>query len=159
MRRTAVTGLFARPVGISVHVVIQAPGAAVWSELEHLERHVSWMRDAVAIRFEGDQHRGLGTRFACDTRIGPIRLCDQMEVTEWVEGRTIAVRHTGLVTGEGRFELVATSEHETRLSWDEQLSFPAHFGGTLGAWAARPVLTRIWQSSLFRFRRIVEASD
>ena len=158
MRRTAVTGLFARPVGVSAHVVIQAPVGAVWSELEHIDRHVSWMHDAVAIRFEGDQHRGLGTRFTCDTRVGPIRLSDQMEVTEWVEDRAIAVRHIGLVTGEGRFELVATSEDETRLSWNEQLHFPAHFGGSLGALAARPVLTRIWQSSLFALRRIVEAS-
>ena len=45
----------------------------VWSELERLEDHADWMLDATAIRFEGGQRRGVGTRFECDTRFGP---CD-----------------------------------------------------------------------------------
>ena len=41
------------------------------------------MADAVAIRFETEQTRGVGTKFLCDTKVGPIRLTDQMEITEW----------------------------------------------------------------------------
>ena len=45
------------------------------------------MLDAVAIRFQNDQHRGVGTIFDCDTRVGPFKLVDRMEITEWEVGR------------------------------------------------------------------------
>ena len=41
----------------------------------------------------------------CDTVVGPVRLTDHMAITEWVPGEAMGVRHTGLVTGEGRFTL------------------------------------------------------
>ena len=58
----------------------------VWEVVEPIEHHVEWMHDAVAIRFQSDQHRGVGTRFLCDTKVGPIKLVDRMEITEWVPG-------------------------------------------------------------------------
>ena len=61
--------------------------------------------DATAIRFETDQTRGIGTRFVCDTKVGPITLQDHMEITEWEPQRRMGVRHTGVVTGTGSFEL------------------------------------------------------
>ncbi len=79
--------------------------------MEPVERHVDWMADAVSIRFETDQTRGVGTSFLCDTKVGPIRLTDRMEITEWVPaddagaiGR-MGVRHTGIVTGTGVFTI------------------------------------------------------
>ena len=42
---------------------------------------------------------GVGTRFECDTKIGPITLTDVMEITEWKPGKAMGVRHTGLITG------------------------------------------------------------
>ena len=71
------------------------------------QRHVDWMHDAVAIRFTGEQTRGVGTRFLCDTRVGPITLVDRMEITEWEPAAVMGVRHTGIVTGSGRFTLEA----------------------------------------------------
>ena len=61
---------------VRVGVDIDAPPSAVWAVLEPVERHVDWMADAVAIHIDSDQRRGAGTRFRCDTRIGPIRLGD-----------------------------------------------------------------------------------
>ena len=46
------------------------------------------MHDAVAIRFQSDQHRGVGTAFLCDTKVGPLKLVDRMEITDWVGGGT-----------------------------------------------------------------------
>ena len=57
---------------ISVSQEIDAAPAAVWRAIEPIERHVDWMRDARAIHFESELHRGAGTRFVCDTVIGPI---------------------------------------------------------------------------------------
>ncbi|WP_348240314.1 SRPBCC family protein, partial [Salmonella enterica] len=61
---------------IRVSIVLGAPPEAVWSDLEDVAAHVEWMADAVAIRFLGDQRRGVGTRFECDTRVGPITVTD-----------------------------------------------------------------------------------
>ena len=58
-----------------------------------------WLRPAVA------GEAGPGTRFECDTKIGPVTLTDVMEITRWVPGKAIGVRHSGVVTGTGEFTL------------------------------------------------------
>ncbi|NDF32726.1 MAG: SRPBCC family protein, partial [Acidimicrobiia bacterium] len=42
---------------ITVSIDLDATPARVWEVVEPIERHVDWMADAVAIRFEGDQTR------------------------------------------------------------------------------------------------------
>ena len=81
---------------IAVSIEIDASTERVWEIVEPVERHVDWMHDAVAIRFMTDQHRGVGTKFLCDTKVGPITLVDHMEITAWEPGATMGVRHTGL---------------------------------------------------------------
>lgn len=91
---------------IHVGVHIAASPADVWDAIQDVESHTEWMRDAVAIRFLGHQRQGAGTRFVCDTKIGPFSLSDVMEITEWSPGQRMGVRHSGLVAGEGAFTLV-----------------------------------------------------
>ncbi len=90
---------------LRVAIDISATPAQVWDAVEPVEDHVEWMHDAVAIRFQTDQHRGVGTAFLCDTKVGPFELVDSMEITEWEPGVTMGVRHVGVVTGTGRFTL------------------------------------------------------
>lgn len=131
---------------------IPAPPSRVWEELEDISSHVEWMADAVAIRFESDQREGVGTRFECDTKVGPLRLVDVMEVTSWEPERRMGVRHVGLVTGSGEFTLApaGAAGEETDLSWTEALEFPWYFAGPVGAAVAAPVLRRIWVGNLRR---------
>jgi hypothetical protein len=112
------------------------------------------MADAEAIRFTSAGRSGVGTTFACDTRIGPFSLVDRMEVTEWTEGRLIGVRHTGLVTGVGRFTLrrPALRRRATRFTWEEELTFPWWMGGPVGALAGGVVLRLVWRRNLRRLR-------
>ena len=134
-----------------VTTVIDARPQRVWPHLADLESHVEWMADAYEIRFAGPQHRGVGTRFDCDTRVGPFRLTDSMQVTEWEEGRVIGVRHEGLVTGEGRFTIERLDRGErTRFTWEEQLRFPWRL--------ATPVLAAIWRRNLARLKARIEAA-
>lgn len=130
---------------------IAAPPAEVWAAIEDVGSHVEWMADAEAIRFETDRTSGAGTRFECDTKVGPFRLTDHMEITEWSPGEAMGVRHTGLVTGEGRFTLRAV-DGGTEFAWREELRVPWWLGGGLGA----PVLRRIWQGNLARLKAKVE---
>ena len=119
---------------ITVAVEIDATTEKVWEILEPVERHVDWMHDAVAIRFQTDQHRGVGTKFLCDTKVGPIKLVDQMEITEWIPGKAMGVRHQGVVTGTGQFTLEPIDlDRRTRFTWSEELFFPWWLGGPIGA--------------------------
>jgi uncharacterized protein YndB with AHSA1/START domain len=130
----------------------------VWQALEVVDAHVDWMADAETIRFLTEQTSGVGTRFECITKVGPIRLTDVMEITEWEPGRSMGVRHTGVVTGTGRFTIDPLDDgRRTRFSWEEELTFPWWLGGRVGAAVGGPtVLRRIWQGNLRRLRPLVE---
>jgi hypothetical protein len=144
---------------ISVSVDLDATVDRVWEIVEPVERHVDWMADAVAIRFVTDQTRGVGTRFECDTKVGPIRLTDHMEITEWDPGRAMGVRHTGIVTGTGVFTLEGIDlGRRTRFTWTEQLRFPWYLGGRIGeVVGGRVVMGAIWRRNLKRLKTLVEA--
>lgn len=135
-------------VAIDVETVIDAPPAMVWADVRDLASHTEWMHDAVAIRFTTARTSGPGTRFDCDTKVGPFRTVDRMTVTEWSEGHSIGIRHEGLVTGEGRFTLEDAPGGRTRFRWSERLQFPWWLGGDLTGRAARPVLRWIWRRNL-----------
>ena len=145
-------------VRISAEVPFQR--ARVWNELERLEDHASWMLDATAIRFEGDRRRGVGTRFECDTRFGPLRLTDVMQVTEWEHGKRIGVEHRGAVSGSGCFTLQDAPGPATWVEWEEQLVFPWWLGAGLGAQLAKPLFIAIWKGNLRRLRdRVGEPAE
>ena len=145
-------------MGIVVSVEIDATPERVWEVVEPVERHVDWMHDAVAIRFTSEQTRGAGTEFLCDTKVGPFKLVDRMEITEWEAGRVMGVRHTGLVTGSGKFTLEPIDlGRRTRLTWAEDLVFPWWMGGPIGAWVGGKIaLGPIWRRNLRNLKRIVE---
>lgn len=130
----------------------------MWARLQQIDRHVEWMADAKAIRFTTSQRQGVGTRFTCETAIGPLRLDDQMEVTEWVPDRAMGVRHHGVVTGEGRFELVPLDGgRRTQFTWSEELRFPWWLGGPVaGRLGGAAVLRRVWRGNLARLKRLAE---
>ena len=133
---------------LRVRVLLDASPAEVWADVRRIATHPEWMQDAVAIRFTGDRTEGEGTTFDCDTKVGPFRLTDRMEITSWVPEREMGVRHVGLVTGTGRFTLRPRRRGRTRFTWSETLVFPWWMGGPIGAWAAVPVLTLVWRRSM-----------
>ncbi len=145
---------------ITVSIDLDATPARVWTIVEPIERHVDWMADAVAIRFHNDQTRGVGTSFACETKVGPIRLTDQMEITEWVPEVAMGVRHTGVVTGTGIFTLAPLDEgRRTRFTWSEQLTFPWWLGGPIGeVVGGNLVMKAIWRRNLKSLKRLVDSA-
>ena len=142
---------------IRVSTVIDASPARVWDEVRIVERHVDWMADADRITFQGSRRSGVGTTFDCVTRIGPFRLTDRMEITDWREGRLMGVRHTGLVTGRGRFTVVRARGGRARFTWDERLRFPWWMGGPVGAFFGGFVMRRIWRRNLGVLKALVES--
>ena len=145
---------------ITVSIDLDSPPSRVWDVVEPIERHVDWMADAVAIRFETEQTRGVGTAFLCDTKVGPIRLTDHMRITEWVPGEAMGVEHTGPVTGTGIFTLAPLDEgRRTRFTWSETLRFPWWLGGRLGELVGGNVIMKaIWRRNLKSLKALVERS-
>jgi Polyketide cyclase / dehydrase and lipid transport len=143
---------------LRVSIDISATPEQVWDVVEPIEDHVEWMHDAVAIRFQTDQHRGVGAAFLCDTKIGPFELVDSMEITEWDPRVAMGVRHVGVVTGTGRFTLTPIDlGRRTRFGWEECLTFPWWLGGRLGALVGgRIVLSSIWNRNLRKLKEIAE---
>ena len=128
---------------------LRAPVETVWAALADIPSHVTWMADAEAITFTSRRRQGVGTTFDCATKVGPLRLNDRMEVTEWSPRKAMAVRHVGVVTGEGRFTLREHRRRRTELVWEESLRFP----WWIPSLPAALVLRLIWRGNLKRFER------
>lgn len=143
---------------VVVSSVIECSPAEVWADVRNIESHVTWMQDAVVIRFLTENREGAGTRFECDTKIGPFSITDIMEVTSWEDERRMGVRHVGLVEGIGEFTLAEAGPGRTEFRWEEDLSFPWFLGGPLGAFVARPVLRRVWRGNLKRLTARLEVA-
>ena len=143
---------------IAVSIEIDATPEKVWAIVEPVENHIDWMHDAVAIHFQTEQTRGVGTTFLCDTKVGPIKLVDRMEITEWAPGAAMGVRHTGMVTGTGLFTLTPIDlGRRTRFAWDEDLIFPWWLGGRFGSYiGGKLVMKPIWRRNLRGLKRLVE---
>ena len=141
---------------IRVSTLIPASRARVWAVVRDIGSHVRWMHDAEAIRFTSPRHEGVGTTFECDSRLGPFRLTDHMEVVEWRTGRALGIRHVGKVTGVGRFSL-RFRPRGTLFVWQETLRFPWWMGGRVGSRLAAPFFRRMWKKNLRNLKAVVEA--
>jgi hypothetical protein len=85
-------------------------------------------------------------------------LVDEMEITEWEPEQSMGVRHTGVVTGTGRFTMEPIDlGRRTRFTWSEELIFPWWLGGPIGAFVGgKIVMAAIWRRNLRDLRRIIE---
>jgi carbon monoxide dehydrogenase subunit G len=140
---------------ITQSILIDASVEAVWKEAADLPSHAEWMADAESIEFLSDTTSGTGTRMKVETVVGPLRTSDLMEVTDWVERERIGVRHSGLVTGTGHFQLSPVAGG-TKFTWTEELSFPWYLGGPITAAFAKPVLGWIWRRNLQGLKTRIE---
>lgn len=144
---------------IRVSTVIDATPTAVWEVVRHISDHTEWMADAVAIRFLSDQTSGVGTRFECDTKVGPAKLTDIMEITRWEPESAMGVDHQGLVTGSGVFHLEPAGPGRTEFRWEEELIFPFWMGGPLRDPVGGRIMEWIWKRNLKTLKAIVEADQ
>ena len=108
---------------------IEASPEVVWNAISDIQTHVEWMADASDIRITSEQTEGIGVTFDCDTKVGPLKTTDKMQITEWTPNQTLTIRHKGLVEGTGSFILEKNSDGKTLFIWEEKLDFPLLFGG------------------------------
>lgn len=142
---------------ILITMPMPASAPRVWDLLADLDTHDQWMRDAESVEITTTQRRGLGVRMDVATKIGPFRTLDVMEVTGWEEGRSIEVRHEGVVSGQGILSVEPVGDERSVVTWTEDLEFPWYLGGPITAWFARPVLRWVWRANLRGLARLVSS--
>jgi hypothetical protein len=143
-------------ITVRVCETIEAPIDAVWRAIERIETHTEWMQDAVSITFESEQREGVGTAFACLTRIGPLSTTDHFVVTRWEPPTLMAIDHRGAVKGDADFRLRGLDADRTEFCWEERLRFPWWLAGALGEQIGRPVLRHVWSGNVERLKAAVE---
>ena len=137
---------------------IEASPEVVWNAISDIQTHVNWMADASEIRITSEQTEGVGVTFDCDTKVGPLRTTDKMQITEWTPNQTLTISHKGLVEGKGSFILEKNSDGKTLFVWEENLDFPLLLGGRITGFIAKPILKKIWKKNLYKLKHLVETS-
>jgi hypothetical protein len=141
----------AAEVEITSRVVIAADPERVWKAAVDWPSQSRWVW--------GTRVRGghaLGAPVVARTGIGPVGFTDTMVITQWTPPQRCVVRHTGrAVRGIGVLEVVGHAE-SCRFEWTERLRLPLGLVGRLGWPVVRPLVQWGLDSSLRRFKRLVE---
>ena len=143
---------------ITSAVIINRPKAEVFEFIRDVQSHTAWMIDAKSIEIISDVKTGIGLRFRCETRLGPLHTSDIMEITGWHEGELISIAHRGLIQGEGTFKLQDYGFDRTLFCWEEQLEVPFLLGGQITGAIIMPILRLVFQRDLRNLRRLIEAT-
>jgi uncharacterized protein YndB with AHSA1/START domain len=146
------------PAPIRTFVVIDASPERVWAELADIEGQPRWMREMKRVRLLTAPPVGAGTRGEATVRIFGIAVTDPVTVTEFDPPRRFGIRHEGTFGGRGVIELEPGADRtSTIVRWEETLIPPLlpHLGAAL----QRPILERIFQDDLGRFRELLEAAS
>jgi|TARA_B110000444_G_scaffold247992_1_gene271340 aminoglycoside phosphotransferase (APT) family kinase protein len=138
---------------MDIKVSIELPSSVenTWKYIADIQSHTQWMQDALSITITSDEYEGVGTIFECLTAVGPFRLTDKMEITDWQPPYLMGVKHNGLVSGRGRFTLEII-ETGTLFTWEEDLELSWNYGGKFGESLAAPILKAIWKKNLRALR-------
>jgi uncharacterized membrane protein len=159
--RTLARGILGQPPStraIRSLAVVEAPIDRVWAAISDIPAQPRWMHEMKAVRLTTPGPIGVGTRGDADVRIFGIGVTDPVELTEWEPPTRFAIRHEGLFTGGGVITLRPGADGTTTIvTWDETLVAPGF--PELGGLVQRPILGRIFQDDLHRFRELVESGD
>jgi carbon monoxide dehydrogenase subunit G len=149
---------------VEERVHIHRPVADVWSVVTDWESQSAWMQDAREVVVTSPHRAGVGVtvRVPTDIALGVV-VTDLMEVTEWVERRRIAIRHTGrVIKGEGAFELQPTvlpgGGEGTLFTWWEHVDAPlGRLGEVVAQRIAMPYVAAVFRRSLRALKAHAEA--
>lgn len=135
---------------VRVSRVIDAPASEVWARVADIGGHAHWQVDVRSIQFTSARHHGVGTTYRCDTRLGPIRMAIPMTVTEWSEGKAVAVSYEGALSGGGRITVKRRRRNRTKVTWAARVRLPWWLGGPFGALGSAQLLRVVWHANLKR---------
>ncbi|GAA2076000.1 SRPBCC family protein [Actinomadura alba] len=129
---------------------VAASAERTFEVLTDWDRHGEWMPFTTA---RGGHE--VGATLEGRTGAGPIGFLDTMIITEWRDGRRVAVRHTGrLVRGEAWFETTPLPEGGCVVVWAEHLDLPLGPLGRVGWVVIGPIARAFMRLGLRRLGRL-----
>jgi hypothetical protein len=142
-------------VRVRVEELLPCPPEEAWAILLVWERQADWMLDADRVEVLGERREGIGVRLSVRTRIlGLPAFTDPMEVVAWDPPRRLALRHGGIVAGEGTWSL-DPEQGGTRFVWVEDVRLRVPAVGELAALVYAPILRRLMRRAAAGLRRRV----
>jgi hypothetical protein len=142
-------------VRVRVEELLPCPAEEAWAILLVWERQADWMLDADRVEVVGERREGIGVRLSVRTRIlGLPAFTDPMEVVAWDPPRRLALRHGGIVAGEGTWSL-DPEQGGTRFVWVEDVRLRVPVIGELAALLYAPILRRLMRRAAAGLRRRV----
>lgn len=140
---------------VRVEELLPCPAEEAWAILLVWERQADWMLDADRVEVVGERREGIGVRLSVRTRIlGLPAFTDPMEVVAWDPPRRLALRHGGIVAGEGTWSL-DPEQGGTRFVWVEDVRLRVPVIGELAALLYAPILRRLMRRAAAGLRRRV----
>jgi len=137
--------------------VLSATPRRVWDLLVDWERQVSWMPDVAWVRVLGPGRED-GARLAVRTKVFGVPLTtDVVRVTSWQPPRLLAVKHEGLVKGDGEWRLELLTDGRTRFVWSEELRLPLPLFGEVALRIYSPWQRRMLRCSVRNLSLLVQA--
>lgn len=134
----------------SVGTGVEASAERTFDVLTDWERHGEWMPFT-----EAHGGHGVGATLEGRTGIGPLGFLDTMVITDWRDGRRVAVRHTGrLVRGKASFEITPLPDGRCAIVWAEDLDLPLGPFGRVGWIVVGPVARWFMRLGLRRLGRL-----
>lgn len=147
----------AGPPAIVSRVEIDAPIERVWEIVADVERQPTWMTDLRSVRLDPPGEVRVGARATGVVRILGLSVADPVTIIELEPPVRFAIRHDGTFRGDGVISLSAGRDgHPTQVAWHETLIAPVL--PWAWAFAARPVLGRVFAADLARLRVLAEAT-
>jgi len=141
---------------IRTRVEVDAPIGQTWAALVDLARQPEWMTDLKSVEILTPGPLRVGSRATAAVRILGIAVADPVEVVELAPPHRYGIRHEGAFKGHGLITLdTIDGGRRTRVEWSETLVPPVL--PNLGAVIQAPILRRIFQADLERFRALAEA--
>jgi hypothetical protein len=136
-----------RSSDVSLTVMLPTSLARAYAAITNWEAQSDWMIGTKVWLSRGDGS-SVGSEISAFTGIGKLGFLDTMSITKLAPPNLVEVLHTGKVLrGEGRFELTAVSENQTRFDWFERVEIPFGYLGLLAWWLIRPGFTLgVWYS-------------
>ena len=137
--------------------VLSAAPQHVWDLLVDWERQASWMPDVAWVRVVGPERED-GTRLAVRTKVFGLPLTtDAVRVTSWQPPTLLAVKHEGLVKGDGEWRLELLTDGRTRFGWSEELRLPLPLLGEIALRIYAPWQRRMLRRSVRNLSVLVQA--
>lgn len=144
-------------VTLSFRIEINATSQVIFEYVSDWERQSEWILfTTVKLVSRTPDHQN--STILAVTKLGPLKVADEMTVTEWQPYERIVVEHTGqVVKGKGVFTVSSASKDTCIFTWQEVVPVPFGFIGQIGLVFAKPLMHAVFGKSLAKLKDNIEA--